>query len=80
MSAAVPNPASAVREADEAMRLQAEALAIGLLEPSVWDHFWGRKIDDIKRRIDEHFDAVGKPIESGGLGTVDGVDPASNGT
>lgn len=69
-----------VRDADDAMRLQAEALAIGLIEPSVWNHYWGRTIDHLKQRIDQQFNAVGEPIESGGLGASDGGDPGVDGT
>lgn len=68
-----------VRQADADMMLTTEALARGLSEPSVWQHYWDTYDARLKERITEHFGIVVEPPEGGGVGALDGVDPASPG-
>lgn len=71
----MPEPIS-IQQADADAQLHAESLALGLMEPTVWNHYWGRRIDDLTRRIDEHYDAAGQPVVAGGLGEGHGSDPS----
>ena len=62
--------------------LHTEALAFGLLDPSVWNLYWTARNAELKQRIRDRFHYDGPETDGpgiGGVGTADGINPADAG-
>jgi len=65
-------------KADQDARLLAEAAALGVLDPSVWEAYMAGWITNVKQRINEQFGANSGPGTQGSVGgAVAGVGDSS---
>jgi hypothetical protein len=66
-------------QADADAMLVAEAAALSVVDPTVWDRYQTRWIADVNRRIDERFPVPGGGGAGSGGGVVPGVLDAETG-